>query len=314
MFGDAPRTAWLCLGLGGLLLGLPSGLASVVRDHIRATLKPAQQWMLSAHDGICDRVRSMLSQQLAEQQREITGLKQQLNVARQRERQAWLITAQARQQVVDLREQPNGMKVNESQPLFASRAVEVRVLGRELLSSWKAKHLLEQGQRAGLQDDQWVLDGQGLKLDQGEDSSLVPGLMVFAGRSIVGRIHESGRWVSSMQLITDRDFRSTAAVGRITRDGLQFSTAGLIQGEGGGQCRVTQVPASEPVSVGDGIYSVPDEGAIEVPLMFGRVVAATRGPLHWDLIVKPDIDPQALRNVLVLTTSFNAQRLVGRTN
>lgn len=310
MPGQAPRTALLCLGVGGLLTLLPAGLTSLVRDGIRAAFVPGQNTLLNLREQAGTAMTSLLSQQLATQQRELDDLHSELLEANRRERRARLIATQALQQVADLRQQPKTIAVAATEPLFASRAIEARVIGQELLSLWKSKRLLDHGARDGVQEDQWVLDGSGLKLDQGEDASLVPGLMVFAGRSVLGRITEAGKFVSSVELISDRGFRAKAAVGRASGQGLSFSTAGLLEGDGG-QCRLTQIPASETVAIGDGVFTVPIDVSIESPLLFGHVITATPGPLHWDVVVKPEVEPAALRTVQVLTTSFNPQRLVG---
>lgn len=312
MPGHAPRTALLCLGVGGLLTMLPAGLTSLVRDGIRAAFVPGQKTCLAIREQAGTALTSLLSQQLVEQQRELDDLRSELADANRRERRARLIATNALQQVADLRQQPETIAITATEPLFASRAIEARVIGQELLSLWKSKRLLDHGARDGVQEDQWVLDGGGLKLDQGEDANLVPGLMVFAGRAVLGRVREAGKFVSSVELISDRGFRAKAAVGRASGQGLAFSTAGLLEGDGGGQCRLTQIPASETVAIGDGVFTVPVDPSIESPLLFGRVVAVTAGPLHWDVVVKPEVEPVARRTVQVLTTSFNPQRLVGR--
>jgi len=283
----------------------------LVHDSIRVAFVPGQKTLLTLREQAGTAMTSLLSQQLATQQRELDDLHSELLEANRRERRARLIATQALQQVADLRQQPKTVAVAATEPLFASRAIEARVIGQELLSLWKSKRLLDHGARDGVQEDQWVLDGTGLKLDQGEDASLVPGLMVFAGRSVLGRITEAGKFVSSVELISDRGFRAKAAVGRASGQGLSFSTAGLLEGDGGGQCRLTQIPANETVAIGDGVFTVPIDASIESPLLFGRIVAVTPGSLHWDVVVKPEIEPAALRTVQVLTTSFNPQRLVG---
>ncbi len=313
MTGQSPRTAMLCLGIGGLLLFLPSGIASLVRDNIRGAFLPGQKLMTAAQGHCRATLTEFVSEQLMTQQRELDDLKSELVDAQRRERRARLIATNALQQVAELRQRPESIEVAASQPLFASRAIEARVIGRELLGLWKSRRLLDQGTRDGVQEDQWVLDSAGLKLDQGEDARLVPGLMVFAGRSVLGRVSEAGKFVSSVELITDRGFRARATIGRASGAGLSFSTAGLLEGDGGGLCRLTQIPANESVAVGDDVFTVPLDSSIESPLMFGRVVSATPGSLHWDVVIKPTVQADSLSTVQVLTTGFNPQRIAGRT-
>ena len=209
------------------------------------------------------------------------------------------------------RERTDHVDVESGVPLFSPKAIGARVVGRELISQWKSKRLLDLGTRDGVHEDQWVLDARGLTIDQGEHARIVPGLMVFAGNHILGRVAESGRFVSSIELITDRGFRSTATVGRMAGERVAFSTAGLLEGDGNGQCRLTQVPASESVAVGDSVYSVPTPQSVDTPMLFGQVVSATAGSLHWEIVVRPETDASQLRTVQVLTTSFNPTRLMG---
>lgn len=312
MPGHSSKSALLCLGVGGLLTLLPTGMTGLIRDVVRAGFVPGQKALLTVRDKAQSSVTTLLSRQLSEQQHEIEDLQSELADANRRERRARLIATNALQQVTELRQQPESIGVAATEPLFAARAIEARVIGRELLSLWKSKRLLDHGARDGVQEDQWVLDGNGMKLDQGEDASLVPGLMVFAGRSVLGRVSEAGKFVSSVELISDRGFRAKATVGRASGQGLSFSTAGLLEGDGGGMCRLTQIPASDTVAIGDGVYTVPEDSSVESPLLFGRVSSVTPGPLHWDVVVKPEANAASFRTVQVLTTSFNPQRLVGR--
>ncbi len=135
----------------------------------------------------------------------------------------------------------------------------------------------------------------------------------FAGRCLVGRIVEAGRWTSSLQLITDPDFRSKAvvAVGGATA---QFSQPFLLEGTGNGECRLVQVPASLRVFEGDAVYTVPGDKAIDVPMLLGHVVSIvqTDGALSQDIVVHPATDPASVRAVQIVTTKLNPLRILSQ--
>ncbi len=305
------KATLISLGLAAMLAILPESTAAGVRDVVRWLLVPGQKSVIAARDRMAVAVRQQLSQQLDQQARELDDLRQAVREARRRERQARLVTTETLQELSEAQQRTDRVEVEAGAPLFSPQAIGARVVGRELISQWKSKRLLDQGTRDGVHEDQWVLEARSLTIDQGEHASIVPGLMVFTGQSILGRVAESGRFVSSIELITDRGFRSTATVGRSAGERVAFSTAGLLEGDGNGQCRLTQVPASESVAVGDNVYSVPSPQSVETPMLFGQVVSATAGALHWEIVVQPEADASQLRTVLVLTTSFNPARLIG---
>ena len=305
------KATLISLGLAAMLAILPDSASAALRDVVRWLLVPGQKSAIAAHDRIGLAVRQKLSQQLDRQARELDDLRQVVSDARRRERQARLVTTQTLQELSNERQRPRGIDVESGVPLFSPKAIDARVVGQELISQWKSKRLLDLGTRDGVHDDQWVLEAHRLTIDQGEHASIGPGLMVFAGQNILGRVAESGRFVSAIELITDRSFRSTATVGRTAGEQVSFTTAGLLEGDGNGQCRLTQVPASESVAVGDNVYSVPSPQSVDTPMLFGQVVSATAGALHWEIVVRPEIDASRLRTVQVLTTSFNPTRLMG---
>ena len=310
--GSASKALLASFGAGALLCLLPVTATNQIRDLVRVMLLPGQRAALVAVETTRSAAMSFVSSELLKQQTELEDLRHELNESKRREQQALLIATDAKQRLIDLRDRPRQVQVIEGQPLFALRAIEAHVVSRELASLWKAKRIVDVGSREGVQDDQWVVDGSSLAVDQGENQDVIAGQMVFAGRSIVGRIAESGRHVSSVELITDRRFRAQARIGRRAGDRVQFSSVGLLDGDGNGLCRMTLPDGAESVAVGDAVYSVPTEASFEAPMLFGEVISATHGTLQWDIVVKPDSDPMQLRTVQVLTPTLNSERLIGR--
>ncbi len=300
------------LGAGILLCCLPASATNQVRELARLLLLPGQKGALAVLERTRTAATSLLSSELQKQQAELASLKSELRESKTREQQALLIATNAQQQLADARRQPPQVQVTKGEPLFALRAIEAHVVGRELAGLWRAKRILDAGSKAGVQDEQWVVDGSSLAVDQGEVQNVAPGQMVFAGRTIVGRIAESGQHVSSVELITDRRFRAQAKIGRRSGNRIQFSSVGLLEGDGNGQCRMKLPDAAESVAVGDYVYSVPTETSFEAPMLFGEVIAAHQNSLQWEIVVKPAADPAQLRTVQVLTPVLNPERLIGR--
>lgn len=315
MFLESPaysaRSLMLCMALGLILAVLPKGLSLQARTVVKTALLPGQIAVRSGYDRLHAALASTVHEELQSQAREIEVLKQRLRQAEARQTQSMLVATDAQRRLAEIKQRPSDLEVADGTPLFAWHSLEAHVVGRELATLWKSKRLIRNGSRDGIQDDQWVLDGRELVVDQGESQNVMPGMMAFAGRSIVGRVHQAGSQISSIELITDRTFRAQAAIGRQSENRIEFSSVGLLEGDGNGLCRMTLPDSSEPVAVGDAVYSVPKEPSYETRLLFGRVVSITRSALQSEMIVQPATDLAGLRTVQILAPALNAHRLAG---
>ena len=85
---------------------------------------------------------------------------------------------------------------------------------------------------------------------------------------------------------------------------------GVLTGDGKGRCRLLHIPATEPVSVGDEVYTSSRLTGLPVPMYYGRVVDATlaEGASHWEVVVEPAETINDSRVVQVLRSVLNSVR------
>ncbi len=303
-----------CLVVAVVLAVLPESAVSSLRDLVRAALVPGQRVAQRGSGWLGTQARSLISTELAAREREIKQLRAELVATNLAARRAQLQTKSLQSEIDSLhRNGPSPFASETVSPLVRERAIEARVLGADIVAVWKGQRRLDQGASDGLASDQWILDGADVGMDAGVDQSLSSGLPVFAGRCVVGRIVDAGRWTSSLELLTAPTFREQAMVTRDGARGLEFAGAGIIEGTGDGLCRLAEVGAESAVEVGDAVYSAIDS-ASETPMLFGFVTAATLEPgaLHWEIVVEPAADLSRLRKVQVVVPGVNPERLLGQ--
>lgn len=298
-----------CCVLGAVLMALPSNAVQGLREFIRGGLVPGQKVLLHSQQHVRAVARQWASPADERQRQEIAALRRLLAASERRVQVAQRELLIAQDKLEQQSQAASPIDVTSSQPLFAVRALEARVIGRELAAQWKAKRLVIPKQFEGLQQELWVLEDAQLGVDQGEDSNVVPGQTVFAGRAVVGCVAEAGRLVSAVELITSTNFRKPAVVGRQSGQRLAYSQPGLLVGDGDGRCRLTLPDRHTTVSNGDAVYAVTEAGGVDVPLLLGYVESATLGPLQWDVLVRPAADLKQLDAVQILTTTLNPERL-----
>ncbi len=70
---------------------------------------------------------------------------------------------------------------------------------------------------------------------------------------------------------------------------------------------------TEPVSIGDLVYSLHGQGILPRPILCGRVVRLERpvGATHWEIWVEPALAVREPDCVLVLKAELNAARAAG---
>ena len=171
--------------------------------------------------------------------------------------------------------------------------------------------MLDRGKSNGVVEASLVLDANAKLLDQGEDSGLAADLPVFAGSCIVGKLQHVGHWSSTWVPLTDRRFAGRARLARVTKEGLVFGSDGVLIGNGKDTCRLTKIRATEPVSDGDEVFALETPGGFETPLFYGTVIRAelADGATHWDIEVRPAIDPHSARSVSIVRPMVNPKRL-----
>ncbi|MBI1313527.1 hypothetical protein GC176_19730 [bacterium] len=311
---SAFKAAAGCLLVAVVLAVLPESAVSSLHDLVRSAMVPGQRAAQTGSDWLSTRISSLLSSELAARDQEIELLRAELATANLTARRAQLQSRSLQTEIDSLhRNGPSPFASEAVSPIVRERAVEARVLGADIVAVWKSQRLLDQGTSAGLASDQWILDGADVAIDAGIDQSLSSGLPVFAGRCVVGRIVDAGRWTSSLELLTAPTFRAQAMITREGTRGLEFAGTGIFEGADDGSCRLVEVGAQSSVEIGDAVYSATDPG-METPMLFGFVTAASLEPgaLHWEIRVEPAADLSRLRKVQVVVPSVNQERLLGQ--
>lgn len=196
------------------------------------------------------------------------------------------------------------------EPLVVPDLLAATVLGEESAALWRAGKLLDRGSAAGVSESSLVLESDAPLVDQGQDSGLEAGQPVFAGRTVLGRIARVGKYTSTLQLVTDPQFRGLARVVRKSDRGVAFGPRGILEGDGGGACRLKFVEATAAIAVGDAVYTDDLEGLLPAPAYYGRVVEAelAEGAAHWTIRVEPAVPQRAPREVHVLRRVANPAR------
>ena len=115
---------------------------------------------------------------------------------------------------------------------------------------------------------------------------------------------------------SDKAFTGLAANRQQAEDsiaiaGLVFGAEGIITGDGKAACSLNRIRATDPVSEGDEVFSLETPGGFETPLFYGTVTRAelASGATHWDIEVRPAIDPQSTKSVSIVRPTINPKRL-----
>ena len=165
--------------------------------------------------------------------------------------------------------------------------------------------IVSAGKSAGINRSELVVDGNGAVVDVGSDAGVAAGDRVLSGSSVVGRIEKTGRWVSVVQPLTSTEFRAQVQLLRSSEDGLVFGAIGMLEGTGQSECRVTGVPYTEAVTVGDTVISADINGVRGPRLFFGTVTSAEfLAGGQWDVRIKPGFTIAELDQVGIVRLSL----------
>ncbi|HEY2148716.1 MAG TPA: rod shape-determining protein MreC [Pirellulales bacterium] len=210
-----------------------------------------------------------------------------------------------------------------SEPLLRFEIVEARVLGQTAQTFLRGRDLLDFGARRGAtrgalvidsdSSDGGVIDRSGALLDAGADLGLRAGRLVIAGRRVWGKLAAVGPQTSVVERVTDRGYRDTVQL--VRRDGtagdaLRLGPRGLLVGNGEPLCRIDMIETTEPVAIGDEVWTIAD-GVVMSPLVYGRIVRVERPTAgsHWQCWMAPAIGSELPERVAVLKLELNAARV-----
>ncbi len=304
--------------LGVLALGLgfvPMTHVAELRTHLLDALKPGLDGFAA-----CDSRWQTLREQWAfewprfqpdDNREETQRLTAELESRQQQSRQLEIANAQLHRQLELLAKTgPSPYPSRPGKPLVAVELLEAAVLNRENGTIWPAERILNRGGEDGLSETDLVLAGQSPLIDQGEAAQLAAGHPVYAGRCVVGRLANVGRAVSTIQRVTDKNYRGFAQLIRKTEAGFVFGAEGVLEGQGQAECRLRYVPGTLPVEVGDDVYTGDHDGSQPCPMYYGRVVRAELKPgdQEWTIWVQPAISKLETPTVTVLRTQLDVAR------
>jgi cell shape-determining protein MreC len=182
----------LCLA-GAAALLLPPETTAGWRAALRDALVPGQ---MAAH-ALWNRADDALAGAAGRDSfnRELEDLRNQLAAAESHSRRLELETAQLRQRTEQTLAQYAGyFAIDRREPLFQTALLEARVLGEDASSLWRTRMTIQAGSSAGVVESSLVLNDDRPLLDVGDDGGLHPGDAVYAGRIVLGKVADVGRW------------------------------------------------------------------------------------------------------------------------
>lgn len=303
-----PTGVTLSLVALGLTL-IPQGIADAVRATVRDAALPGLRYLTLTREQL-DAARRSLSS-TGETAERLAALGAELDQWQLRCRRMTIQNALLHEELQRAkRDGVSPYDATPAKPLVVPGLLEASVLGEETARLWRTGRLIDRGAVDGVGESSLVLDDTRPLVDQGADSGLATGQPVYSGRSVLGKIAVVGRWTSTVQPVTDPGFRGMAQLARRTEGGVTFGPTAILEGCGERLCRLKLVPATEPVSIGDEVYSAPRDATLPFPLYYGKVVRAEikPGAPHWEI----DVDPAANRiepqTVQILTRQLNPLR------
>lgn len=208
--------------------------------------------------------------------------------------------------------------------------VAANLLGQAIGDAWRNRRMIGARGEDGVVEDSAVLADNRPMIDLGSDLGLDHDIPVVTGHHIVGRIAAVGRWSSTLQLTTDREFSQRVRIIRDTGDSVATIAEGTLVGSGTDHCFVRFVPMTAAVEPDDIVVSGELAAGSEAsgsgqpgsaadrsaatgggPFVFGKVVSVALEPAerHWSIVVRPAVKLDELRTVLVLRPRANPSRV-----
>lgn len=312
MSRSAADIRWVfALCVAGVALGLaPAGFVGRWRAAVRDALRPGQTAVrraISAAAEIPHRLPSWEPDATAQRK-----LESQLGAVTRRNRQLEVqLAALVDQRQKETQSPERALPRGESRPpLLVPQLIEARVLGETSATLWRSRKLVGAGASAGVVESAIVLDDSRTLIDEGLDSRLSAGDAVYAGRCVVGKVAEVGRYSSTVQTVTEEGYSGRARVARRTSRGLVFGSTGTLFGDGSPRCRLRHI--SEPVNVGDEVYTGGTDGLLPFAMYYGRIVRAELEPAatEWTIEVEPAVPLDRFERVQILRLGINAGRIL----
>lgn len=303
----------MLIGVGLYLVppAYSSRLYSLVRDAVRPGLALVQQvksWEFPAKTE-------------SEQTQLVQQLKSELSESEENNRRLALQNTMLSEELQTLKQTgAPDYRTEASERLLVPDLITAHILGESSIALLREGRILNQGGSTGVLESSFVLQSDLPLIDQGADDGIQAGYSLYAGKAVIGKISEVGRWSSSLIPITSVKYRGSARIARKTDRGLQWGTDGILVGRGKGKCELLQIPPTESIQVGQEVYTgevdrelpLSMQSTLGQPMYYGRVIEAElpRGAPYWKIIVEPAVTLDDVRQVSVLRQIVNPRRML----
>jgi hypothetical protein len=296
--------AFVSCAAAAMLFLSPTGVQTAVRGAVLDMIGPSQAWVFARYES----GRQLVLAQVTRFRPSATG-------------SAPIVGPEADERAVALEQACRRLRLENARlrdelilaekygvspvPASGHRSYEVPTLVLASVIPQRAtaatvEQLLGAGRGQGLAESDVVVDQSRPHLDQGSDVGIEPELDVLIGRCVVGRIASVGRWASALEPITDPRYRGLAQIIRPSDQGGSFGAEGILIGQGTELLKLSEVPTTQSVRVGDEVYTSDRDRRFPIPLYYGRIVKVTEAGRDWDITVRPAARAGDLKTVAVL--------------
>jgi rod shape-determining protein MreC len=261
---------FILVGVAILLIVLDQGnRIAVPQDAGQTFAQPVLRWFSGVSSGIGGWVTAF---------NEVARLQEENETMRQQLEQLTLVNVQT----IELREENERLRellgFKESRPNFTLLAAEVvaQETPAEVIG----------GESNGLI--------QAIRIDQGSESGIEPGMSVVTARGLVGRISTVGEGWSQVLLLTDE----TSAVAAY---GLEGRASGMVEGTGDGLI-MRYIPHEQRVEPNDVVLTSGLGGGFPKGLVIGTVESVQRRDVNpWqEATIRTTLDISQLEYVFVI--------------
>lgn len=294
---------WLSISVGllvgGILFCLPEAWAGKVRSIVHDGLAPGQCVVVASVPQVTQAASPAVNSVAAE-----------TDSSWQRQAHYWQAeAARLRAELDELQRVPTWPTAAIIPSQVQPRLRTARVIGWERSGGHEAPApVIRAGTANHIAVSDLVLSPGEPLLDQGQTQGISPDDLVLAGRSVIGRIARTSGWTSTIQLITDPEFRGQVQIVRLQDGEAVLGAEGILSGAEGASCRLLHIGTTEPVAEGDLVFTSLRGVPLSPPLFYGTITKAElkSGEPDWSIEVTPARQPPPPHEVLVLELSLRA--------
>ncbi|MFO1005345.1 MAG: rod shape-determining protein MreC [Planctomycetaceae bacterium] len=283
----------------GVLICLPEAWAGKVRSFVRDSLSPGQCVIAATAPNVVGGAAS--------------GSEASIDSSWQRQARYWQAeAARLKAELAEANKAPGWPEAATTVPLVKPLLRQARVIGWERRGLATLPAAVIRGGTANQMavDDLVLAPGESI-LDQGQGSGIAADDLILAGRTVIGRITRVSRWTSTIQPVSDAEFRGQAQIVRLQENEAILGAEGILTGTGKADCRLLHVGATEPVAEGDLVFTSLRGVPLSQPLFYGTITRAelVEGDPDWSISVTPALTGTPPSEVQVLGLSIGRREL-----